>query len=116
MATASSNIPVKRLYVLAALLSFWVMGICARLVQLQVARYGDFQQQASRQRQQTIKADPPRGVIFDRSGHELAMSVQVDSAFAVPAEIPDPENTANLLGRVLQSDAGEILARLKSSR
>jgi len=34
-----------------------------------------------------------RGIIYDRQGRELAMSIQVDSAFAVPTEIPDLPNT-----------------------
>jgi cell division protein FtsI (penicillin-binding protein 3) len=107
--------PRKRLYLLGALLFFWSGLIGLRLVQLQIIRYGDWLQRAQRQQQRTIPVSPRRGIIYDRNGHELAMSVSVDSVFAVPGEIPDPENTANLLARVVHGDAREIVARLKAS-
>ncbi|MGZ4819759.1 MAG: penicillin-binding protein [Terriglobales bacterium] len=107
--------PRKRLYLLGALLFFWSGLIGLRLVQLQIIRYGEWLQRAQRQQQRTIPVSPRRGIIFDRNGHELAMSVSVDSVFAVPSEIPDPENTANLLARVVHGDAREIVARLKAS-
>src|SRR5260370_8178753 len=43
------------------------------------------------------------------------MSVEVDSVFAVPSDIPDQATTASLLGRILQEDPHELLARMKSS-
>lgn len=107
--------PRKRLYLLGALLFFWSGLIGLRLVQLQIIRYGEWLQRAQRQQQRTIPVSPRRGIIYDRNGHELAMSVSVDSVFAVPSEIPDPENTANLLARVVHGDAREIVARLKAS-
>jgi len=44
------------------------------------------------------------------------MSVQVDSVFAVPSEIPDQGTAARLLGHILKADPKEILAKLESSR
>src|SRR5437879_10955775 len=43
------------------------------------------------------------------------MTILVDSVFAVPSEVPDPATTAGLLGRVLNIDPRELLARFKSS-
>jgi cell division protein FtsI (penicillin-binding protein 3) len=105
-----------RLYWLGGILVLWSLAVGARLVQLQVLRYGEFEQRAQRQQQRSIEVSPRRGMIYDRNGRELAMSVNVDSVFAVPSEIPDPENTAGLLARVLRADKHEILARMKSSR
>ena len=114
---ANSAAPAtRRLYLLTGILIVWLLAIGLRLVYLQVLRYGDFAQQARRQQQRSIEVAPKRGIIYDRNGHELAMSVQVDSIFAVPSEIPDPQSTARLLGRVLKLDPDDILARMKSSR
>jgi cell division protein FtsI (penicillin-binding protein 3) len=107
--------PKWRLYLLGGFLFLWCGFIGLRLVQLQILRYGDWLQRAQRQQQRTIPVAPRRGIIYDRNGHELAMSISVDSVFAVPSEIPDPENTANLLARVLHSDPREMVARLKAS-
>ena len=105
----------RRLYVLAAVLALWTGAIAVRLLDLQVLRYGDLTQRAQRQQQRTIEVAPRRGIIYDRQGRELAMSVMVDSIFAVPAEIPDQASTASLVGRILNLDHREILARMKAS-
>ncbi|HVP42150.1 MAG TPA: penicillin-binding transpeptidase domain-containing protein [Terriglobales bacterium] len=114
---ANSAAPAtRRIYILTGILVLWLLGIGLRLVYLQIVRYGDLTQQARRQQQRSIEVAPKRGIIYDRNGHELAMSVQVDSIFAVPSEVPDPQNAARLLARVLKMDADDILARMKSSR
>jgi cell division protein FtsI (penicillin-binding protein 3) len=106
----------QRLYILAGLLCFWILAIGLRLVYLQVFHYGDFVKQAQRQQQRSIEVSPSRGVIYDRNGHELAMSVSVDSIFAVPSEIPDQPGTAKLLAHITGGDADDILAHMKASR
>jgi len=105
----------QRLYILAGLLCFWMLAIGARLIFLQVFHYGDFAKQAQRQQQRSIDVAPIRGVVYDRNGHELAMSVSVDSIFAVPSEIPDQQSTAEVLAKVLGTDADDVLARMRAS-
>jgi cell division protein FtsI (penicillin-binding protein 3) len=105
----------KRLYFLAAFLLFWCLAICLRLVWLQIVDYGDFTQRAARQQQRTIEVSPVRGIIYDRNGNGLAMSVNVDSVFAVPAEIPDVHSSAQILGKVLNADAAEIENHMRAS-
>jgi len=83
---------------------------------MQVVHYGDWVQRALRQQSRTITVEPRRGNIYDRNGSELAMSIDVDSVFAVPSEIPEPETTASILGNVLHLDPEDILARMKASR
>ena len=117
---AAASISLKdarsRLYIFGAILFVWMSVVCFRLIQLQIVNYGDWVQRAQRQQQRTIEVSPRRGIIYDRNGHELAMSVMVDSIFAVPSEIPDKVTAASLLAGVLGTDAQEILARLKASR
>lgn len=108
--------PKVRLYFLAAFLFFWVCLIGYRLVVLQVVRYGEFSQRAARQQQRTAEVSPRRGVIFDRNGHELAMTVSVDSVFAVPSEIPDPATAATLMAHILHVEPREVLAKIQSSK
>jgi cell division protein FtsI (penicillin-binding protein 3) len=112
---SSSWDSTRRLYALSGILVLWIGAIGLRLVGLQVLRYGDFTQRAQRQQQRTIEVTPRRGIIYDRHGRELAMSVMVDSIFAVPAEIPNQAATAALLGRILKVDSREVLARMKAS-
>lgn len=105
----------KRLYFLTGFILFWLIAICVRLFWLQVVDYGDFTQRATRQQQRSIEVSPARGNIYDRNGNELAMSVNVDSVFAVPSEIPDLHATAGILSRILKTDAIDIENRLRAS-
>lgn len=98
------------------MLIFWCGAICARLVYLQVFQYGDFEERAQRQQQRTSEIAPRRGLVFDRAGRELAMSISVDSVFAVPTEIPDLGGTISLISRILHDDPRELLAKCKAAR
>jgi cell division protein FtsI (penicillin-binding protein 3) len=114
--TSPRNAAQLRLYLLGALLIIWFCAICVRLVYLQIFQYGEFEQRASHQQQRTIEISPKRGIIYDRSGRELAMSINVDSGFAVPTEIPDLAQTISLITRITKDDPREVLARCKVSR
>ncbi len=113
---AAAKTPSRRLYILAAVLFLWVAAVLGRLVYLQIIKYEFFLNLASRQHGRTIDVEPRRGTIYDRNGAELAMSIDVDSVFAVPSEIPDQESTAQILATVLNLDAQELLAHLRSQR
>jgi cell division protein FtsI (penicillin-binding protein 3) len=105
----------SRLYYLAAFLAFWFVLICGRLLWLQVVQYGFLTQKAAKQQQRSIEVSPVRGNIYDRNGNELAMTVSVDSIFAVPSEIPDIHTAARLLSHVLKADASEMETRMRAS-
>ncbi len=116
MRASAPRTPSRRLYIFAALLFLWIFAICFRLVRLQVVKFGFFEDLAERQRTRTLPVEPRRGNIYDRNGHPLAMSIDVDSVFAVPSEVHDKETTAAMLGKVLGLDAQDILVRLKMAR
>ncbi|MFZ0420262.1 MAG: penicillin-binding protein [Candidatus Sulfotelmatobacter sp.] len=110
MATNSNLGKHSRLYLLGAMLLFWCVAICGRLVYLQIFCYGSFVKQAEHQQQREIPLSPKRGVIYDRAGHELAMSVLVDSAFAVPSEVKDLPTAVSLITRITGEDHNVVLA------
>ena len=117
MATATPT-PGKnsRLYLLGALMLLWCAAICARLVYLQVFSYGKFVKQAGHQQQRSIPLAAKRGIIYDRAGHELAMSVMVDSAFAVPNEVKDLPTAINLITRITGEDYNVVLADCRAHK
>lgn len=97
---------------LAALIGLlWLAAIAGRLYHLQVVRHEHYVSKAARQQQRIIKLDPPRGTIYDARGRELAVSVQVDSAYAVPSEVSDPRATAAALASVIPGLDAKKLAR-----
>src|SRR5271155_4578293 len=107
---SSSTSARTRLYILSGFLCLWLLAICLRLVYLQVFCYGDFERRAQHQQQRSFDLSAKRGVIYDRAGRELAMSIQVDSAFVVPSETPDLANTINLIARITRDDPRVALA------
>jgi cell division protein FtsI (penicillin-binding protein 3) len=106
----------SRLYLLGAMLLFWCLAICGRLVYLQIFRYGSFVKQAEHQQQREIPLSAKRGVIFDRAGKELAMSVLVDSAFAVPTEVKDLPTAVSLITRITGEDHNVVLADCRNHK
>ena len=115
-ATSSRIGNARRLYLLGAILVFWCCAICFRLVYLQIFRYGDFVERALHQQQRSVELSAKRGIIYDRSGKELAMSVAVDSVFAVPSEQTDLANAISLITHITHDDPHEVLARCKGAK
>ena len=118
--------PIRRVrfaYV-ALFFCFWTASIGLRLVWLQVVRHGDFVERAAKQQQRTFEVAPRRGVLYDRNLKELAMTVTVDSVYAVPSELGDNrESAAEMLAGIVHSDARDsftsrqqMVARFNASR
>jgi cell division protein FtsI/penicillin-binding protein 2 len=116
MAATARNSTNLRLYLLAGVFVFWCSAICARLVYLQIFRYGSFEQRAQHQQQRTEEVSARRGIIYDRQGRELAMSINVDSVFAVPTEMPSPSSTISLIARITKQDPRELLAKCEAAK
>ena len=106
----------RRLIVIAIAMVLWGAVIGVRLYSLQVVQSADFKERANGQHERVIEISPRRGSIYDRNGNELAVSIEVDSLYAVASEIEDPEGTAAFLADVLDSSAESMESRLNSDR
>jgi cell division protein FtsI (penicillin-binding protein 3) len=106
----------SRVVVLLAVFALWSAAIAARLWDLQVLRHDEFVRRAGRQQQRVIELDPPRGTIYDARGRELAVSVEVESAFAVPREIEDADAAATRLATLLGLDRERLRRQLAGDR
>ena len=93
------------------------MASAVRLVYLQIFRYGSFRDSArNHQQQRTEEVSARRGIIYDRTGRELAMSISVDPRFAVPTKCPNSASTISLIARITKDDPRELLAKCKAAR
>ncbi|HEV7671667.1 MAG TPA: penicillin-binding protein 2 [Thermoanaerobaculia bacterium] len=101
-----------RLRVLAGLGLVWVALIAGRLYYLQVIRHAHYAKRAGNQQQRVVELDPPRGTIYDARGRELAVSIEVDSVYAVPSEIADPSAAAHQLAQLVEKDPGKLAKQL----
>ena len=124
-ANSGRVLPLRRARFWAICLFFllWTLAICTRLFWLQVVRHKEFVERAQKQQQRTFEVAPRRGVLYDRNLRELAMTVQVDSIFAVPSEITDKQATARALAAIVHTDPNDaqtaeeqIASRLDTAR
>jgi cell division protein FtsI (penicillin-binding protein 3) len=107
--------PRTRIIIVAALAALWTGAVFGRLAYLQLFRYSEYYSRAQHQQRLIVDVGASRAEIFDRNMNPLAMSVPVDSAFAVPSEIADPDMVARLIGKVLDIPSDEIATRIASS-
>lgn len=118
--------PIRRVrfvYV-AMFFCFWAATIAVRLTWLQVVQHSEWVERAKQQQQRTFEVAPHRGVLYDRNMRALAMTVLVDSIYAVPSELGDNKaDDAALLAKIVHTDPldgftreKEIDARFNASR
>jgi cell division protein FtsI (penicillin-binding protein 3) len=83
--------PIRRVrFVYVALIfCLWAVTIAVRLTWLQVVQHSQWVERAKEQQQRGFTVSPHRGVLYDRNMHPLAMTVLVDSIYAVPSELGD---------------------------
>jgi cell division protein FtsI (penicillin-binding protein 3) len=103
-----------RLLILAGVALFWMLAVSGRLAYLQLFRHSEYMMRASRQQRRTLDITPKRGAIYDRNMRPLAMSVPVQSAFAIPSEVKDVPMAARLLSGVLAVPQEYVREKLES--
>jgi cell division protein FtsI (penicillin-binding protein 3) len=105
----SSRIPSKEAHVRVKRRLRWTVGLlgvtlCVLAVwvgRLQTFNRADYLAASIEQRTRVNTVRASRGVIFDRNGNELALSVPSKTVFADPREVVDPIATARVLAPVL---------------
>ena len=115
--SATRVIPLKRarFWLICLFFFLWALAIGGRLFWLQIVRHKEFVERAEKQQLRTFEVAPRRGILYDRNLHELAMTVQADSFYAVPSEIDDKQraawvqSSAHALAAVVHTDPDDAL-------
>jgi cell division protein FtsI (penicillin-binding protein 3) len=81
-------------------------------VELQVVRHDEFVKRAKRQQERTVELAPRRGAIVDREGRPLAVTTAVESVFAIPSDIDDPDAVARVLAPMVKQTVAELVRKL----
>lgn len=93
--------PTGRLVALLVAMAVGLVGVATRLVVLQVRDGRAYESLAAEQRVRRISLPAERGTLYDRSMHELALSLPAKAVFADPALVADPADTAARLAPLL---------------
>lgn len=91
----------RRLFAVFALAAIVFGAIVVRVVQLQTIGASELQAAGRNQRTTQLILKAQRGVIFDRNGDELAMSIPSTTVTANPKYVTDPVGTVAALSMVL---------------
>lgn len=81
------TISKKRVAILLLTILVIVFALIFRVIYLQFFLTGWLKKSAESQRFRSIEVLPRRGTIYDRNNNELAISIDGDSIYAIPAEI-----------------------------
>jgi cell division protein FtsI (penicillin-binding protein 3) len=100
---------------LARLAFVWALLIVGRLIQLQIVQHGEYRRLALQQQEKIVELQAPRGPIVDRLGQRLAMSLPVESVCVDPLRVPDRAVAADILSRILDVDANDLLHNLQGA-
>jgi cell division protein FtsI (penicillin-binding protein 3) len=107
--------PSRRLQWLCVLLLLGFVVLAARAAHLTVfdlrgKGWGE------RQIRTVLRLPAPRGLIVDRRGVELAVTLQAPSIYVVPRDVEDPDHTARALAKILGHDSQALAKQLRHRR
>jgi cell division protein FtsI (penicillin-binding protein 3) len=103
-----------RILILAGLALLWMTGVFGRLAYIQLTQHAKYLAIATRQQRRILEITPKRGSIYDRNMLPLAMSIPLQSAFAVPSEVKDVDMATRLLNGALGIPQNMLREKLES--
>ena len=89
-----------------------VLGLTGRLLYLQVFNNDELKKGALEQWTKGIDIKSNRGILYDRKGKKLAVSVTAYTVWATPADIKDAEGSAKSIAEILEMDEQEVYEKI----
>lgn len=117
---SGTNILIKkRVTRLFLIMGIFLVLLIGRLAWIQFVRGEELRSEALANRMDDIPVPAKRGIISDRNGEELVVSISSDSVYAIPAEVKkgNPEKIASELARILDLKYDDVYKKItKKSR
>jgi cell division protein FtsI (penicillin-binding protein 3) len=107
------NIRIVTVLLLILILAF--LALALRCFYLQLLKSGYYKSACLRQQQRQEPQKPQRGVILDCRGRILAASNKIQTVFAEPRAIKNPQGTYAALAPILNMNADEICGLINES-
>lgn len=109
----SSKVRLKVVLIGILVLVFLLIG---RLGYLQIYRSEELKKGALEQWTKSIDIKSKRGIIYDRKGKKLAISISASTIYAYPRDIKDPLSTAKTVAKVLNMDEEILYEKLSKDQ
>jgi stage V sporulation protein D (sporulation-specific penicillin-binding protein) len=106
---------------IATLFFLFTVGFCllgGRIFWVQFVKGAELSEMATQNRMRDVPVEAKRGIICDRNGHELAISISADSVYAIPAEVRRynrQDEVAQKLAQVLGMDQANLLKKITAT-
>jgi len=104
---------------LVSVLLFFIIAFAVlvfRAFQLQILSGEKLKNMAQRQHTAIVQLQAERGMIYDRNGEKLAVSVLADSVYADPTRVDDPAKVARQIAGILNLDKHEVLKKIAEAK
>lgn len=105
-----------RIMMIGTVFGLLFLTVVGRAFYLQILQHEELVKKADKQHRHRIELTPARGSILDRNGTPLAESIHMDSCYAEPRRIKDPEGTAAVLAPILGVSKRELSTRLSVNK
>ena len=105
-----------RLASILAIFLILFIALLSRAFQLQVLSGEKLKTLAQRQHITTLPIHSERGMIYDRNGEKLAMSVLADSVCADPTRITDQAKVSRQIAAILNLDSSAVFKRISEPK
>lgn len=109
----------RRTMVMLSIVMLLIVGLLARMYQLQVVEHDIYTTLSDKNRVQVQSVPPPRGLVYDRNRTLLAENRPVFSVTLVPERVEGVEQTLTQLGAILdisEEDRDRFQRRLQEPR
>ena len=116
MASESKKWLKIRMGIILAMFLVLFIALISRAFQLQVLSGKKLKTLAQRQHTTVLQLPPERGVIYDRNGEKLAVSIMANSVCADPSKIADPARASGQVAEILNLDSQAVLKKISTPK
>jgi cell division protein FtsI/penicillin-binding protein 2 len=106
----------QRLCIVGGVFAVAILGLWARLVQVQHFRHDAYVAKAEEQRRASVELAAARGGIFDREGRPLALNIRRCSVAVQPDKVRDPRTVIARLAKKLDVSPALVKQKLRSRK
>ena len=116
MASESKKWLKIRMGIILTMFLVLFIALISRAFQLQVLSGKKLKTLAQRQHTTVLQLPPERGVIYDRNGEKLAVSIMADSVCADPSKIADPARASGQVAEILNLDNQAVFKKISTPK
>lgn len=106
----------ERIIFLLIVFTILYFSLIYRLYNIQVVQSNKFKEMAQQEHLTSFSIEGERGNIYDRNFKKLAVNVNVQSLFAIPPKVKNPQEAAQKISSILNLKTKDVLDKLNQKK